>query len=373
MVCVECGSERSDFNYLCEICYLKSHPLIILRNRIKLTLCKICLTPVGPSGNWDKQLLIEYKLEQILNTISQFIQKNYKLTKGISSLKVNFRDFSDINDIHDLLPNTVEIDLHISASPDPFLPEINFKESNTVFLKYKTCIHCQNVGQPTSINGKLQVRGIKLWKAEVSKIIDDFVQKYTNEKKIEFLPIKIEELKDGIDVSFSSKNPVEILASEFQHKFATQNIKTDETISYDHVKSKSKKRLVISVRLPPYTPGDVIKGPNTILQIMSINGIKSKGYDYDKNSIIDVDNNILWDNTFYLFSPFKNLKKFQIINLDKHNKLINLMDLETFQEYEEILSSNLVIDKDNTVLGFIYEKEKNLYKRVCFNFFTPNN
>jgi nonsense-mediated mRNA decay protein 3 len=373
MVCVDCGSEQSNFNFLCENCYLKSHPIVILRNRIKLTLCKICQTPVGPSGNWDKQLIIDQKYDQLLNAISQSIQKKYKLAKGISSLRIELKDFSDIISINNVLPNIVEIDLHITASPDPFLPELNFTETANVFIKYRTCIHCQNVGQPTTINGKLQIRGLKSWKTEINKIIDNFVQKYDSEKKVDFLPVKIEELKDGIDISFSNKNSVEILASEFQQKFATQNIKTDETISYDHVKSKSKQRSVISVRLPPYKLGDVIQGPNKLLQIISINGVKSKGYDYDKKKFIDVDSSILWDNTFHLFLPFENLKKFQIINLDNYNKLINLMDLETFQEYEETLFSNLIIGKEQIVLGFIYEKEKNLYKRVCFNFFSPNN
>ena len=369
MSCIQCGKNKKRFNFLCQDCYLQSHPIILNRNRIKITVCKNCLTPVGVSGNWDKQLPIDKKLDKLESTIGSVIQKKYKFSKGISSIKTKITQIDTIHDFFESLQDKHEIILEVKGLPDPFLPEIEFKESLIVYFKYKFCIHCQNIGEPSAILGKLQIRGIKLWQKEIDEILEEYVRRNTKDKKIDFLPVKIDKLKEGIDLSFSSKNPVEIIAHELNAKLATQNIKTDETISYDHVKSKSKLRLVISARLPSYKPGDVIKGPKTLIQIITINGTRSFGYNYFKGEFTEINNDIFWDNTYHLFLPLDKFKKFQIINMDKYNKTINLMDLDTYQEFEEKLIKDPKIFSDDTLEGFIYEQEENLHNYIYFNFF----
>ena len=371
MSCVQCGKKEKKFNYLCQDCYLQSHPVILARNRIKITLCKNCLTPVGVSGHWDKQLPIEKKLDQLENTIKSFIQKKYKFSKGIASINAKITQITSINDFFQSFQDKYEILLEIKGLPDPFLPEVEFNESVTVYFKYKSCIHCQNIGEPSAVLGKLQIRGTKLWQKEIDEILEEYIRKYTKDKKIDFLPVKIEQLKEGTDISFPSKNPVEIIAQELHSRFASQNIKTDETISYDHLKSKSKLRLVISSRLPSYRPGDVIKGPKTLFQIITINGTKSFGYNYFKEDFTEINNDLLWDNTYHLFLSLDKFKIFQIINIDKFNKSINLMDLDTYQEFEENLIKSPKIYPDNTLQGFVYEHEENLHNRVYFNYYDP--
>ena len=370
MGCINCGAADNSYNYLCQNCFLDDHPVILNRGRLKLTVCNVCRTPVGLNGNWESQVPLEDLNHQLIMQLLNLVNREYKLARGIKDLQLQLEEVDETYFDPLEYPEQVQALIMITGQPDPFLPPITIHEPIIINMKYKTCIHCLNKEQPTSIKGKIQIRGVERWKKEIQDVIEQYIADIKRKGNLDQLPIKTENSKDGIDINFGTKAPVETLSGILHEKYAAFLIKTNEAISYNRIKSKTTYRLVISARMPRFKIGDIIKGPNFLIQILSMTGRRVRGYEYYHNEERELNNELMWDNLTNLFLEYNDFPHFQVLHINPQSHSIQLMTMKNYEIFEISLDLCPDVNIGNYILGFFVESDYDKPKRFYINKLT---
>lgn len=366
MQCIECGSDNSNYNYLCQDCYLKNYPIIETRPRLKLSLCKLCRTPsikpdvwydIGNDANLNKDNIIK-------KSIVDLIDLKYKVkpikNKELSIINVDEKIFDQ-----NIPVDYVEGSFKVKGIPDLFLPDISIEEDFSLFIKYKKCMKCQLLATGGAIKYKVQIRVIKKIIDNIDKVISDFYKSDKIENKNLF-PLEESKLKEGWDMSFIDRKGAEILVNYFKINFGAHIIETKETTSYDRIKNKARYRTVISVRLPNYIKGDIIIFEDLPYQILDIKSNSTVLYNFNDKESLDIENDILLKTKIKNIYSKDELAKYQIISIDDYKNSVQIMNLDSF-EIKEISKEdfNYEIIEGNEISAFYWDE--NLFINQFFN------
>ena len=371
MGCINCGADDNKYNYLCQNCFLDDHPVILNKGHLRLTVCDICRTPVGLTGNWEPQVSSGELHTQLVTHLLNLVNREYKFVRGVKDLQLQLEKVDEVYFDPLEYPEQVHAHIKITGQPDPFLPGIEIYEPITINMKYKTCVHCLNREQPTSIKGKIQIRGVERWEKEIGTMIEQYLADTKRKGNLDQLPIKIEHSKDGVDINFGTKGPVETLSSILHAKYAAFLIKTNEAISYNRIKSKTTYRLVISARMPRFKIGDIIKGPNFLIQIINMTGRRIRGYEYIHNEERELNDDLMWDNLTNLYLAYNDFLHFQVLHIDLQTHAIQLMTMKSYEIFEISLDQCPDIRAGDFILGFFVEDNFEQPKKFYINKLTP--
>lgn len=354
MACIECGSSDDSYNYLCKDCYLKSHPIIESRYRLKLNLCKICGAPSVKPDLWYESPTKEQVELFIINALIELIDYKYKIRtlseRSIQILEIDERIF-ELNEMNDV----VEGKFLLKGIPDLFLPEISIEEDFSVFLKYRKCKACQLISNGGATVAKVQLRCDKRQMSELRIALDSFFSNFTKAKNQSLLPSSEEELKDGWDISYFDTHGAEVLAQFLKENYSAHIIKTKEIITYNRTKNKNVTRTVISTRLPEYLIGDIILFEDKPYQIVQITNKSTKLHDFTNKSVISKTNEIMLNLNITILYSRNELTKLQVISIDNVTNSVQLMNLSTFDYIELNISDlNYEVYEGLEVLGFYW-------------------
>ncbi|MFW9930843.1 MAG: NMD3-related protein [Candidatus Thorarchaeota archaeon] len=354
MTCIECGSTDDSYNYLCKECYLKSHPIIESRYRLKLNICKICGAPSVKPDLWYESPSKEQFEFSIINALIELIDYRYKIRtlseRSIEILEIDERIF-ELNEMNDI----VEGKFRLRGIPDLFLPEISIEEDFSVFLKYRKCKGCQLIQNGGATVAKVQLRCNRRQMDEIRKELDTFFSNFSNGKNQNLLPSSEEELKDGWDISYFDTHGAEVLAQFLKENFSAHLIKTKEIITYNRTKNKNVTRTVISTRLPEYLIGDIILFEDKPYQIVQITTKSTKLHDFSVKTDITKTNEIMLTLNITSLYTRSELTKFQVLSIDNAVNSVQLMNLSTYDYIELNLSDlNYEIYEGMEILGFYW-------------------
>ena len=354
MTCIECGSPDDAYNYLCKDCYLKSHPIIESRYRLKLNLCKICGAPSVKPDLWYESPSKEQFEFSIINALIELIDYKYKIRtlseRSIEIIEIDERIF-ELNEMNDI----VEGKFRLKGIPDLFLPEISIEEDFSVFLKYRKCKACQLVQNGGATVAKVQLRCNRRQMIEIRTVLDSFFSNFTKGQNQNLLPQSEEELKDGWDISYFDTHGAEVLAQFLKENFSAHLIKTKEIITYNRTKNKNVTRTVISTRLPEYLIGDIILFEDKAYQIVQITTRSTKLHDFSAKTDISKTNEIMLTLNITSLYTRNELTKFQVLSIDNKSNSVQLMNLSTFDYIELNLSDlNYEIYEGMEILGFYW-------------------
>jgi NMD protein affecting ribosome stability and mRNA decay len=354
MPCIECGNEENSYNYLCQECYLKTNPIIESRSRLKLNICKICGSPSVRPDVWYESPQEDQKESFLINSLIELIDYRYKIRtltdRKIEILEIDERLF-EINELVD----TVDGLFSIKGIPDLFLPEISVQEPFTVFLKYRKCRNCQLIATGRAVTAKVQIRCIKRQIEQLQLELNTMFSNFQNAKNLTLIPVEEAKLRDGWDLSYYDIKGAIIVSDFLKNQFGAHILKTREIITYDRTKNKNKTRAVFSVRLPEYIIGDIIIFEDRPLQIVEINTVNTKFYDFTTKEILSKSNEqVLTLNINILYSRDQ-LTKMQVISFNRSDDSVQLMNLSTY-EYFELPKSDFKypIKEGFEVLGFTW-------------------
>ena len=356
MTCIECGNEKDEYNYLCKDCYLKSHPIIESRQRLKLHICKMCGAPSVKPDLWYESPSEAEVEEYIIKALIELIDYRYKI-KTLTERKIEIIELDEkifeINEQNDIITGKFSI----KGIPDLFLPEISIEEEFSVFIKYRKCHSCQLISVGGGVVAKVQLRCNKRQIDEMKIELNTFFAKYQNTKNQNLVPTEEIQLKDGWDLSYYETHGAEVLAQYLKDNFGAHIIKTKEIITYNRTKNKNVTRTVLSARLPEYLIGDIILFEDRPFQIVQINSTNTKLFDFVNKTLVSKSNeSILNLNMTNLYSRTQ-LTKFQVIALDLNLQSAQLMNLSTY-EYLEIRIDDLpyTIEEGIEIFGFIWNE-----------------
>ncbi|MHA2365988.1 MAG: NMD3-related protein, partial [Candidatus Hodarchaeales archaeon] len=326
--CIECGKSEDRFDYLCETCYLKSNPVIESRFRLKLSICRKCFAP-SVRNVWRESPDPDLIEEEFKKAITETITFKYKI-KPIKNSKIDIESLNDhYESLYDM-PDAVQGVFSLSGNPDAFLPEINIEEPFKIFIRYRRCHSCASLDTVGSAVVKLQIRGADRQLTEISEISRSLFQELREN------PSSETSLKDGWDLSFHNKSAGagHNLSNILKEEYGALIIKTKETIGYDRIKSKSKTREVISIRLPPFLPGDIILKDDHPFQVMTVKGKTVKMFDFLLDEEVQWTKEVIWDQRTRLLIPKEELITFQLVTIEPHSNSLQFMNLSSFEIYE---------------------------------------
>lgn len=354
MTCIECGNQEDSFNYLCKECYLKSHPLIESRQRLKLHLCKICGAPSVKPDLWYETPPKEQLESYLIGALAELIDYKYKIRtlaeRSLTITEIDERLF-EINELNDIITGK----FLLKGIPDLFLPEISLEEEFTVFVKYRKCKSCQLIANGGATVAKVQLRCNKRQMSEIRIALDSFFSNFTKVENQNLLPSSEEELKDGWDISYFDTHGAEVLAQYLKENFSAHLIKTKEIITYNRTKNKNVTRSVISTRLPEYLIGDIILYEDKPYQIVQISTKSTKLHDFSAKVEVSKTNEIMLGLNITNLYTRNELTKFQVISIDNVINSVQLMNLSTFDYIELNLSDfNYEIYEGLEVSGFYW-------------------
>ena len=349
MACIECGKEDDRFNYLCQDCYLKNHQVIESRSRIKIKICTQC-SAAFVRTDWRLSPEAGGEEAEFKDAISDSILYNYKV-KPLKELILHIELDNKFVSLFEK-PVIVEGQFSLSGKPDAFLPAIQVNEPFNVYIKYRRCHRCSSLDTAGSITVKVQIRGAERQLDEIGKLIN------IHFKELGASPSSDVTLKDGWDLSFhnTAAQAAFSLTDILRDGYGAQIIKTKETTGYDRIKSKSKTRTVISVRLPRFLPGDIVTKMEQPYQLLSVTGKTIKVYNYLEQEKINWDKELMWDSRTRLLLTREQLTTFQIFAIETRTNSLQVMNLSSYEMYE--MSINLYagdLVEGIEIKGFIWE------------------
>ena len=330
-----------------------------------MTLCRGCRSPKLANGNWSDYAK-ERTIEEFIKTeILERFKQVFRFARGVDWSKSAISEVDQsIFDISQL-PEVVNGVFKVVATPDPFLPEILISEPFSILMRYKFCPTCQNITSPSQFLGKVQIRDTKRWEREISLLLS--VDSANKDGSGEIISsAKVERTKDlGYDVSFASKKEAELVAQKLQTRFSAHLIKTKEMVKYDRIKSKAIYRLVISARLPPFRIGDIVSVHGRLFQVLKISMDRFRVFDFSIEDHKEVEYGV--NAKINLLIPREGLLLYEVVNIDPHKKLIQLVDQKTHQIIDVNPPAFLEVHTGDLVAGFFYANEEKNHDAFYFS------
>ncbi len=266
--CIICGKRTSElFDNMCKECYIKSHVLVELPKATEVKMCPFCFSYFY-KGKWIRP---EGSLEEVLKeAIARVLLARARINAKI------VKDF-DVEILRGLdralsLRSTnllVKVVIRGSAHPkiEPYLNE----EEVRVKLVWKYCPACfkikvkkeEAIVQVRATNRRLSEREKERIVNSLEALIDRLY-----EESPEAVILDYEEVEGGINIKLSSKKIARAIASFFQREYLATIKETYKIIGM--VQGKEKAKETISIRLPKFKIGDIIKIKNRFYLVKDI-------------------------------------------------------------------------------------------------------
>lgn len=315
--CPKCGASIKKGTF-CNNCVAESRP------KIEVPLIQVSeFQRTYHKGAWQPYQDLE---ELIIKRIHETMGKNYPV--DIEPFEFNIEPKSKL---------TVEAHVLIAEDEEITLP---------IKLSYRQCDYGQK--QKTQyFEGILQLQNFT---DEIISFIDKQMESMAT--KGVFIT-KTVETKKGVDLYFTSKNPMRIIAQRLVSKFGGKMEENAQLFSHNHLTSKDIFRLNIHVELPTFTIKDVVEFDlvrvrgDALRHVIQANkmGKIIQGVELITGKVISFELKMAKD--------IKKLEKFETTVIANHPQ-IQVLHPQTYQEEipfnEKTFSSKLEIDDKVTVV-----------------------
>lgn len=328
--CIICGKENPEYEQFCSNCYKLDHPLILKRNRLRISFCIQC-GAIFYDDEWHKQ---KEDKSHITTAIRRTIESSYKFKRTIPyNISVNNYEYTFFGEDPHAGRMSTNISIEWYPEPDKFKQALYSEEEIDINLRWRNCSFCQKIMTEGYV-AKIQLRG----KFDNTLIIDQInsVLKTLDEKgaKRSYI-ISQEEPPEGkhlgVDLRLGTKQGAKKIAEEMKNRYACQIIESNEGISIDRHSNKVKSRLVVLVRFPNFEVGDIVKEKDEILQLLSISAGRVTVFDLKSIQQKNYKSKWLWTPNLTLLVNYDNLDEFQLISTEENDNAALIMDLKNYE------------------------------------------
>ncbi|MBD3227150.1 MAG: hypothetical protein GF329_03095 [Candidatus Lokiarchaeota archaeon] len=348
--CIECGKENiSIIENRCRDCYLSSFPLIKQKtDKLAIKICKECFNYYH--RRWIKPRETEFNnfLNEILEErIDTFIQAQ-------EDVVVSF----DFDITARLFWTNRKFDLYVKG--EKYFPEFgeNLITNLTLSIKvmFTYCDSCLKL-RSGSYNAIVNITRAKQFnESEINyffKTIEKKVEKMQSQDRMAFLA-KYTIDKRKVKLCFGSEKIAKTVAESFLNQLG--GISREHTTMTPKSYSKGKKhdKLIINLKLPPFTIGDVISIDDVPYLIKSVNKDIINIYNLPelKNQIISLKDKI----DFRILKARDELEKFTVVSI--YDDIIQIMNERTYQTYEILKKDELLnINIQDKLTGLVYNNQ----------------
>ncbi|WP_297827009.1 60S ribosomal export protein NMD3 [uncultured Methanobrevibacter sp.] len=306
MFCVECGStDKKMVGNICIDCFLKDFQMIELPERIEVQICSHCNSKLE-EGKWSEEFIPEEEI------IYRALERNIKISDEVSNEIINL----EIDQMKGTIASCyVEVVGEVEGTQIEETQETEVKILKTVC---PTCSKLQAGYYEAVIQFRADSRDIKKEEYEkADEVVERTLIKQSKKDKLAYCP-QIAKLKEGYDYYIGSLKTGRKVAEALKDEFGGTIKESPRLISEDKSTGKGLYRIWISVRIPEFELGDIIRYENKLLQVNDI----------DKNRVTCTD--------------IKDSKKHSI-------PLKHMEEIELVKKQEEIETTTIISKSPKTI------------------------
>ena len=306
MFCVECGStDKKMVENICIDCFLKDFQMIELPERIEVQICSHCNSKLE-EGKWSEEFIPEEEI------IYRALERNIKISDEVSNEIINL----EIDQMKGTIASCyVEVVGEVEGTQIEETQETEVKILKTVC---PTCSKLQAGYYEAVIQFRADSRDIKKEEYEkADEVVERTLIKQSKKDKLAYCP-QIAKLKEGYDYYIGSLKTGRKVAEALKDEFGGTIKESPRLISEDKSTGKGLYRIWISVRIPEFELGDIIRYENKLLQVNDI----------DKNRVTCTD--------------IKDSKKHSI-------PLKHMEEIELVKKQEEIETTTIISKSPKTI------------------------
>ena len=306
MFCVECGStDKKMVGNICIDCFLKDFQMIELPERIEVQICSHCNSKLE-EGKWSEEFIPEEEI------IYRALERNIKISDEVSNEIINL----EIDQMKGTIASCyVEVVGEVEGTQIEETQETEVKILKTVC---PTCSKLQAGYYEAVIQFRADSRDIKKEEYEkADEVVERTLIKQSKKDKLAYCP-QIAKLKEGYDYYIGSLKTGRKVAEALKDEFGGTIKESPRLISEDKSTGKGLYRIWISVRIPEFELGDIIRYENKFLQVNDI----------DKNRVTCTD--------------IKDSKKHSI-------PLKHMEEIELVKKQEEIETTTIISKSPKTI------------------------
>ena len=306
MFCPECGStDKKMVGDICIDCFLKEFQLIELPERIEVQICSHCNSKLE-EGKWSEEFIPEEEI------IYRALERNIEVADEVENENITL----GIEQIRGTIANCcVEAVGEVQGTEIEEAHECEVKILKTVC---PTCSKIQSGYYETVIQFRADKREIKSEEyAKADEIVERTLIKQASSDKLAYCP-QIAKPKEGRDYYIGSFKSGKKVAENLKEEFGGIIKESPRLISEDKSTGKGLYRIWISVRIPEFELGDIIRYENKLLQVNDI----------DKNRVTCTD--------------IKDSKKHSI-------PLKHMEEIELVKKQEEIETTTIISKSPKTI------------------------
>ena len=258
MFCVECGStDKKMVGNICIDCFLKDFQMIELPERIEVQICSHCNSKLE-EGKWSEEFIPEEEI------IYRALERNIKISDEVSNEIINL----EIDQMKGTIASCyVEVVGEVEGTQIEETQETEVKILKTVC---PTCSKLQAGYYEAVIQFRADSRDIKKEEYEkADEVVERTLIKQSKKDKLAYCP-QIAKLKEGYDYYIGSLKTGRKVAEALKDEFGGTIKESPRLISEDKSTGKGLYRIWISVRIPEFELGDIIRYENKLLQVNDI-------------------------------------------------------------------------------------------------------
>lgn len=351
--CYRCGISEEEggplINGLCQVCFRKENPVLLLPSEINTELCQNCGS-YKKRGVWVDPK--NYELEALIfevaeNALLEALEDNLKV-KDFEV--VNWEELDEISEIpvgKAFVAYRV-VDYHIEYFPAIVIYEVRSKArihelqvephdertTVTVYVRQTVCPRCQKflAGYYEAIL-QVRVEGREFTKEEreeITKLVQEKVDEIMKRDRMGFIQDTIEK-EEGIDFYMGSTSAARKLANAIREKYGGTISEAYELVGMDRQTSREVYRTSVTVRLPKFRKGDVVEDRyGRVYEVEEVNG---KG--------MRLKNLETWKSEHYDWKTIKrervdlaNYEEKKAMLVSKTPSEVQFMDMETYETFE---------------------------------------
>ncbi|MFA4647335.1 NMD3-related protein [Pyrococcus kukulkanii] len=380
--CYRCGISEEEggplINGLCQVCFRKENPILLLSSEINTELCQNCGS-YKKRGVWVDPK--NYELEALIfevaeNALLEAIEDSLDKVKEFEI--VGWEELGEVREVPvgKAFVAFRVLDYHVEYFPAIIVYEVRAKArihelqvephdetvTTTVYVRQTVCPRCQKflAGYYEAI---LQVRVedrefTKEERAEITKLVQEKVDEIMQRDRMGFIQDTIEK-EEGIDFYMGSTSAARKLANAIRERFGGVISEAYELVGLDRQTSKEVYRTSVTIRLPKFRKGDVVEDRHG--RVYRVESVDGKG--------MRLKNLETWESYHFDWKTIKR-EKIDLVEHEERKALLmgqtpteaQFMDMETYETFEVRKPKEKLEDgevyKIVKVRGRLYIKEK---------------
>jgi len=353
--CYRCGISEDEggplIEGLCQVCYRKENPVLLLGEEINTELCQNCGS-YKKRGVWvDPE---SYELEELIfevadNALLEALEGSF--SDGIREYgAVPPEEFEEMDDlpVGRAVVSFEPVDFHIEHFPAIITYEVRVKARThelqrelhderkrvTVYVRQTVCPRCSRfLGGYFEAILQIRAEGRPLTEEErssIGKLVGDKVDEVMRKDRMGFIQDTIEK-EEGLDFYMGSLSGARKVAQAVRERFGGTISEAYELVGVDRQTSREVHRTSVTVRIPRFLAGDIVRdGRGNVYLVEDVGG---RGMELRNLSTHEVEHMGWKALKRDPLEPVEHeLREAMVVSVTPGG--VHLMDMETYESFE---------------------------------------